>query len=149
MEWIGVGHERTDGNFRSVRLESGGGGFGVVVVSGAGDVDPQFIQSGGFWRGVALPHERIEYGTGGWDRTWLGFGMTTLRLPIRRMDGVIVPAWFVLLVFAALPVHRFARRLRGRQPPGHCPACGYDLRATPERCPECGTPVSLYVCGQN
>ena len=52
---------------------------------------------------------------------------------------IVAPHWFVVLAFTALPAYRLARRMRRRPQPGHCPTCGYDLRATPDRCPECGT----------
>jgi hypothetical protein len=57
------------------------------------------------------------------------------------LDVVITfPHWSLALLFAILPaLHlRTAIRSRRRGRPGHCPRCGYDLRATPDRCPECG-----------
>jgi hypothetical protein len=57
--------------------------------------------------------------------------------PVR---GLCLPHWFVALIFAVLPVVRLRSSLRSRtlRRDARCPACGYDLRATPERCPECG-----------
>jgi hypothetical protein len=53
------------------------------------------------------------------------------------------PYWFVILIFAILPLVwalSAARHLRRANTSGaFCVECGYDLRATPERCPECGT----------
>jgi hypothetical protein len=58
-------------------------------------------------------------------------------LPARYVQA---PWWSLVLATAALPAAWAVvawRRWR-RIEPGHCPRCGYDMRATPQRCPECG-----------
>ena len=54
--------------------------------------------------------------------------------------SVEVPWWSLILLFSAWPASRWAARARARARSRHglCPACGYDVRATPGRCPECG-----------
>jgi len=49
----------------------------------------------------------------------------------------VVPLWVPTLAMAAAPLWMTSRRRRHRLA-GLCAACGYDLRATPDRCPECG-----------
>jgi hypothetical protein len=55
---------------------------------------------------------------------------------------VILPSWFLAILFAILPAWRFGgfkrRRRLCRMSHGLCGDCGYDLRFSPERCPECG-----------
>ena len=52
----------------------------------------------------------------------------------------VVPHWFIVMVSVSLPTCWAIQRYRAKRSAraGLCPACGYDLRATPDRCPECG-----------
>lgn len=78
----------------------------------------------------------------------LGFGYADVPVfaggnpPVRlgSMSAVVIPFWFLALATVALPLWYVVSAIRARMavPPGRCPACGYDLRATPQRCPECG-----------
>jgi hypothetical protein len=69
-------------------------------------------------------------------------GMIAYGKPV-PYQAIGVPLWMPLVLFALTPAARVAgrlvRRTRANRQRGLCPACGYDLRATPDRCPECGT----------
>lgn len=54
--------------------------------------------------------------------------------------GVTVRYWALVTLCSVWPGRAvwLWRRSRRRSPPGCCPNCGYDLRASPQRCPECG-----------
>ena len=71
-------------------------------------------------------------------RGWVS-GRGVVLFPPGSIDsGVIYEAWW--LVILALMTWIAGRWIRGEcRDAGRCPACGYDLRATPDRCPECGT----------
>ena len=74
---------------------------------------------------------------------WEGLGFS---LRYRGSDNarlLVFPTWSLAALFGMLPLAWFtrvrrARQLSFRQQMNLCPACGYDLRATPARCPECG-----------
>ena len=106
----------------------------------------------------ALSHYTLEHGSGLRVRSepaallgtpaWRGFryrheASNDGRFTDGRFIALYFPHWLPLALFAAPPAFWLAaaRRRRNRARLGHCPTCGYDLRATPERCPECGTAV--------
>jgi hypothetical protein len=93
------------------------------------------IENGG-WRAMAV--------------RWEDYRVTLLRLQDRKTVAPlnhtrIFSLWLglPLLTWAVLPAWWLIRhrKLRRESRKGTCRVCGYDLRATPDRCPECGTPI--------
>ena len=89
------------------------------------------------------PNQYTSFEVGLW-----GLGVRHNSNPQRGAIFLLVPYWFVVATAGVVPTLRLvaaARRWPGRrwERLGLCRSCGYDLRASPGRCPECGTPAAV------
>ena len=112
----------------------------LSLTSGHGTVDVLYIAH---WPGEPEFHtgrrdKNVFYATR-YGKRFLGFGSAA------QTNGgrfVVIPYWFLVaccITIAAFSARSWRRRRRTLFE-GRCRQCGYDLRATPNRCPECGTP---------
>ena len=89
---------------------------------------------------ISMPAEPAWSNAGGFSyerRSFPNGGMVGGKL---MSQHAAVPLYPLPLATGLLLAWR-VRRWRKTKAIGVCASCGYDLRATPDRCPECGTPT--------
>jgi hypothetical protein len=131
-----------------IQIRAGGGCNWIALNDGrlsvARDDHFPYSQSARFLHVPMRPDEQLTPPmlTG---RTWFrAAGFEWIRDQPGGAFKAFVPGWAVFTPMTLLPLLWLSsrqKRLR-RQRAGFCRRCGYDLRATPDRCPECGTPAS-------
>ena len=91
------------------------------------------------WERLGIEYHRGRIGNG-----WLPFFASDPSTGV-PYTLVAIPFWMISLMFLGFPAVWMALstalsvRGRRRRLRDCCIACGYDLRATPDKCPECGT----------
>ncbi len=81
------------------------------------------------------------------DQRLLGFRYLSGYLLAGRFWSIQIPLWSICTLLLLSPMLRMRSSCQKWQRREHrlCLRCGYDLRATPDRCPECGTPVTTPI----
>jgi hypothetical protein len=82
------------------------------------------------------------------DHPWRNWDFGGIAMPVVKVKTTIAsaPVWSLPLAFTVflagtmVPFVRHRLQKRRRRLRGLCVQCGYDLRQSPGRCPECGSP---------
>lgn len=125
----------TTGSMVDLNAESDSGELRVSVIDDHGEEVAYQVPQVFTWQ--------REPATGQWARALWHFTVYRKFSAPARYVTAEFPYWAICAVSAApmyLVVKKWtARHARARA--RRCLSCGYDLRASPGRCPECGTPV--------
>jgi len=137
-------HRSVDSNL-ALHVQTAVSQRGLLIVAASTHSFPRDRPPLGWWRyasqvsDVDLYLDQFDSSAGG-SGLVLGFGFRSIVESGITYGATALPHWFLALLFAILPVLHLRAAIRSRRlnRAGHCPRCGYDLRATPQRCPECG-----------